>query len=79
MAVSRCNQQLIPDNSQAFLGGPSHIGCFDPEKLETILKKLLQDDYERYYQTARQNIISSYIRPTSGKGDDPSSTKGDDT
>jgi len=37
----------------AFLGGPGH---FDPDKLETILKKLLQDDYEKYYQTARYNI-----------------------
>ncbi|MBA7659056.1 hypothetical protein ES703_67019 [subsurface metagenome] len=55
--------------TRAFLGGPSHMGHFDTERLETILKKLLQDDYKRYYQTARQNIVSSHTRLPSGKGD----------
>ena len=44
----------------AFLGGPSHIGHFDREKLESILKKLLQDDYDKYYGAAKQRIISSH-------------------
>ena len=52
----------------AFLGGPSHIGHFDPDRLETILIKLLQDDYERYYQAARQNIVSRHTRPPYSKG-----------
>lgn len=54
--------------TQAFLSGPSHMGHFDTERLEIILKKLLQDDYERYYETARQNIASKHTRPPSGKG-----------
>jgi len=45
---------------QSFLGGPSHMGHFDTERLEGILKKLLQDDYDRYYESAKQRIISSH-------------------
>jgi len=56
----------------AFLSGPSHLAHFDPERLETILKKLLQDDYERYYETARQNIVSGRTRPPSGKSNQAS-------
>lgn len=46
--------------TRAFLGGPSHMGHFDAERLETILKKLLQDDYDKYYEAARQRIIASH-------------------
>jgi len=45
---------------QSFLGGPSHMGHFDAERLETILKKLLKDNYDRYYESAKQRIISSH-------------------
>jgi hypothetical protein len=45
---------------KAFLAGPSYVGHFDTERLETILKKLLKDDYEKYYQAAKQNIVSSH-------------------
>ena len=44
----------------AFLGGPSHLGHFDTEKLEGILKKLLQDDYDRYYKAAKRRITASH-------------------
>ena len=44
----------------AFLGGPSHLGRFDTEKLEGILKKLLQDDYDRYYEAAKLRITASH-------------------
>jgi len=44
----------------AFLGGPSHMGHFDAERLETILKKLLQDDYDKHYEAAKQRIIASH-------------------
>lgn len=44
----------------AFLGGPSHLGHFDRERLEGILKKLLQDDYDKYYEAAKQRIIASH-------------------
>jgi len=44
----------------AFLGGPSHMGHFDTERLEGILKKLLQDDYDKYYEAAKQRIIASH-------------------
>lgn len=54
----------------AFLAGPSHIGHFDTERVETILKKLLQDDYEEYYQVARRNIVSSH---TAHESEEPSS------
>ncbi len=46
----------------AFLGGPSHLGRFDTEKLEGILKKLLQDDYDRYYETAKRQITASHLK-----------------
>ncbi len=46
--------------TSAFLGGPSHMGHFDTERLETILRKLLQDDYERYYESAKQRILASH-------------------
>jgi hypothetical protein len=42
--------------TQAFLAGPSRLGHFDPEKLEVILKKLLKDDYDSYYETAKKQI-----------------------
>lgn len=44
----------------AFLGGPSHMGHFDTERLEGIFKKLLQDDYDKYYEAAKQRIIADH-------------------
>lgn len=38
---------------------------FDTERVEAILKKLLQDDYERLYEVARQNIISKTLAKAS--------------
>ena len=49
-------EYLLP----AFLGGPSHLGRFDTEKLAGILKKLLQDDYDRYHEAAKKRIIDSH-------------------
>ncbi len=43
----------------AFLGGPSHLGSFNSEKLEGILKKLLQNDYDKYYKAAKQRLTVS--------------------
>lgn len=40
----------------AFLGAPSIY----TEKLESMLKKLLKDDYGRCYESAKQRIISSH-------------------
>jgi len=44
----------------SFLSGPSRLGCFDTERLEGILKKLLQDDYDKYYEAAKQRVISRH-------------------
>lgn len=43
----------------AFLSGPSYLGRFDTEKLEGILKKLLHDDYDKYYEAARKRRVAS--------------------
>jgi len=44
----------------AFLADPSRIGHFYTEKLESIFKKLLQDDYDEYYEAAKKRIIDSH-------------------
>ena len=41
----------------AFLGGPSHLVSIDSKKLEGILKRLLIDEYNKYYNSAKQRII----------------------
>jgi uncharacterized protein YukE len=46
--------------TQAFLVAPSHMGHFNTEKLEGIFKKLLQDDYDEYYEAAKKRITDSH-------------------
>lgn len=41
---------------QAFLSGPSHLGTFSSARLEVILKKLLKDEYDKYYDAAKNRI-----------------------
>ena len=42
----------------AFLAGS--IGHFNTEKLESIFKKLLQDDYDEHYEAAKKRIIDNH-------------------
>ena len=51
----------------AYLSGIGLLGQADMERIETILKMLLKDDYEEHYQTARQSIISSHTKQPSGE------------
>ncbi len=60
MSINPFNPSDYEYLMSAFLGGPSHMGHFDTERLEDILKKLLQDDYDKYYETAKQRIVSNH-------------------
>jgi hypothetical protein len=59
VSINPFNQSDYEYLLSAFLGGPSRLGSFDTEKLEGTLKKLLQDDYDRYYDGAKKRIIDS--------------------
>jgi hypothetical protein len=64
ISVDPINQSDYAYFISSFLA--SRIGHSNTEKFESIFKKLLQDDYDKYYEAAKQRIITEYNKSSTG-------------